>query len=280
MALWLDDVPVRRPGDGPPVGLVMKYITQSMVGTIQRCPEQFRRIYVNGERIPPGISARRGSSTHEAIRLNHSHKLHADDDLPVDVLQDCARDEYNRLLLKEGVFIPKADMPYKDRLLNAGLNAAVKLTALYHDEVAPLIKPVLVEERVKADVGLPLILSGGIDCYTVDGWLPDFKTADKSKSPSFADQSLQLTFYAGLIYHQRGEWPKKCSLDVLVNNQTATYQHLVTGRGPADFERLLIRLDVICAQIFSGIFPPCDPGAWICSPKWCGFYQTCKYSGR
>jgi RecB family exonuclease len=251
-----------------------------MIGCFQRCQAQFERIYVNGERIPPGISARRGSSTHEAIRLNHSHKLHADDDLPVDVLQDAARDEYLRLVKEESVFIPKADLAAKDRLLNDGLNAAVKLTGLYHREVAPAIKPVLVEERVNVDVGLPLILSGGIDCYTVDGWLPDFKTADKSKAQRFADQSLQLTFYAGLIFHQRGEWPAKCSLDVLVDNQVARYQHLETTRGPADFDALVTRIDVICQQIFSGIFPPCDPGAWICSPRWCGFYESCKYASK
>lgn len=258
----------------------MKYLTQSMIGTIQRCPQQFFRIYPNGERIPPGISARRGSSVHKGAEINHSYKLHAPDDLPLDMLQDAARDEYMRLVKNEGVFIPKEDVSSKDRLLNDGLNAAINLTALYHAEVAPSIHPAIVEEKIELDAGLPLILSGIIDVFTVDKWLPDLKTADKSKNQSFADSSVQLTLYAALIHHRTGNWPNKISYEVLVNNATAKLQSLKTTRGPADFTALLPRLDVICQQIFSGIYPPCDPGAWICSPKWCGFYNSCKYSSK
>jgi hypothetical protein len=50
-------------------------------------------------------------------------------------------------------------------------------------------------------------------------WLPDLKTADKSKGPKEAAHSLQLTFYAGLVAHQTGQWPQKISLEILVNNQ-------------------------------------------------------------
>lgn len=258
----------------------MKYLTQSMVGTFQRCPAQFERIYVNGERRPPSISARRGSSLHKSAEINHSYKLHSPDDLPLDVLQDAARDEYMRLVKDEGVFIPKKDVGGKVRLLNDGLNATIKLTALYHAEVAPAIHPALVEEKIEFDAGLTLILSGIIDVFTVDKWLPDLKTADKSKSQNFADSSIQLSLYAALIHHRTGSWPTKLSYEVLVNNTTAKLQSLETTRGPTDFSALLIRLDVICQQIFSGIFPPCDPGAWICSERWCGFYQSCKYSSK
>lgn len=258
----------------------MKYLTQSMVGTFSRCSAQFERIYVNQERRPPGISARRGSSVHQAAEINHGHKLHSDDDLPLDVLQDAARDEYMRLLKDEGVFIPKENMAQKDKLLNDGLNAAVKLTALYREDVAPRIKPALVEERIQFDAGLPLILFGAIDVYTVDKWLPDLKTSDKSKAQGFADSSVQLTMYAALIHHYTGAWPAKLSYEVLVNNNSAKLQSLETTRGPADFTALWERLDVICQQIFSGIFPPCDPGAWICSERWCGFYESCKYASK
>lgn len=258
----------------------MKYLTQSMIGCIQRCPQQFERIYVNGERIPPGISARRGSGVHKGAEVNHGHKLHTGEDLPLDVLQDAARDEYMRLVKEQGVFIPREDAGQKDKLLNDGLNAAVKLTALYHEEVAPAIQPAMVEERIEFDAGLPLILSGAIDVYTVDKWLPDLKTADKSKNQSFADSSVQLTLYAALIHHRTGNWPAKLSYEVLVNNATAKLQSLVTTRSPADFTALLNRLSVICQQIFSGIFPPCDPGAWICSPRWCGFYESCRYASK
>jgi hypothetical protein len=40
-----------------------------------------------------------------------------------------------------------------------------------------------VEEKMAMDVGLDLPLQGIIDVFTTDHWLPDLKTADKSKGP-------------------------------------------------------------------------------------------------
>jgi hypothetical protein len=113
---------------------------------------------------------------------------------------------------------------------------------------------------------------------TTNHWLPDLKTADKSKGPKDADHSLQLTFYAGLVAHQTGTWPQKVSLEVLVNNKKPKLQSLPTTRGPEDWINLLHRVQLMLAQIATGIFPPCDPSAWLCSPHWCGYFWTCTYS--
>jgi hypothetical protein len=110
------------------------------------------------------------------------------------------------------VFIPKDHIAEKDILLAKGLDAAIRLTKLYRESLAPAIQPLLVEEKMIMDVGLNLPLQGTIDVLTADHWLPDLKTADKSKGPKEADNSLQLTFYAGLVAHQTGEWPQKISL--------------------------------------------------------------------
>ena len=76
------------------------------------------------------------------------------------------------------------------------------------------------------DAGLDLPLQGTIDVLTTDHWLPDLKTADKSKGLKDADYSLQLTFYAGLVAHQTGQWPAKISLEILVNNKEPKLQSL------------------------------------------------------
>lgn len=243
-----------------------------------RCPAQFERRYVLGEIIPPGIAARRGSATHKAAEINHSQKLHSGEDLPVADLQDAARDEYVRLVKEKGVFIPKDQVGDKGKLLAAGLDAATRLTKLYREELAPQIIPALVEENIVMDVGLDLPLEGTLDLVTVAHDLEDMKTADKSKSASEAENSLQLSFYSGLLAHKTGKWPGKARLRVLVNTQEPKMQTLETTRGPADFANLLLRLQFFIAQLETGLFPPCDPGAWICSPTWCGYWWTCKYS--
>jgi hypothetical protein len=256
----------------------MEAITQSMLGMFLRCPHQFERRYLRGEIIPPGIAARRGSATHKAAQLNHEQKLHSQADLPVGDLQDAARDHYVTLIREEGVFIPKDQLLDKNKLLAAGLDAAVRLTKLYRESLASNIQPLLVEEKMTCDAGLGLPLQGTIDVLTTDQWLPDLKTADKSKGPKDADYSLQLTFYAGLVAHRTGTWPRKVSLEVLVNNKEPKLQSLATSRGPEDWSNLLHRVHLMVAQIETGLFPPCDPSAWICSPNWCGYFWTCIYS--
>jgi hypothetical protein len=193
-------------------------------------------------------------------------------------LQDAARDHYVTLIREEGVFIPKDHVSEKERLLAVGLDAAVRLTKLYWESLAPTIWPRLVEEKMTCDVGVGLPLQGTIDVLTTDQWLPDLKTAEKSKGLKEADHSLQLTFYAGLVAHQTGTWPRKVSLEILVNNKEPKLQSLTTSRGPEDWRNLLQRIYLMVTQIEAGLFPPCDPGAWICSPFWCGYFWTCTYS--
>ena len=30
-------------------------------------------------------------------------------------------------------------------------------------------------------------------------------------------------------------------------------------------------------ELFSlGVFPPCAPDSWACTPEWCGYWQLCR----
>jgi RecB family exonuclease len=256
---------------------MIKFISQSMLGMFLRCPAQWERRYVNNEIIPPGIAARRGSATHKAAQVNHAQKIKSGQDLPVADLQDAARDHYIKLVKEEGVFIPRDQVTEKGKLLAEGQDTAIRLTKLYREALAPQIQPVIVEQRLEIDAGLVLPIQGTIDVLTADNWLPDLKTADKSKSAAEADNSLQLTFYAGMVADHTGNWPEKISLEILVNNKEPKLQSLVTQRGPADWANLMLRIQIMLAQVQTGLFPPCDPGAWICSERWCGYALTCKY---
>src|SRR4030042_2632367 len=208
----------------------MEAITQSMLGMFFRSAHQFERRPLRGEIIPPGIAARRGSATHKAAPLNHEQKLHTQEDLPLDHLKDAARDHYVQLIQEEGVFIPQEQLGAKDQLLAGGLDAAVRLTKLYRESLAPAIQPALVEEKLTMDVGLDLPLQGTIAVLTQNHWLPDLKHADKSKNAGEADHSLQLTFYAGLVAPHTGRWPQRLSLEILVNTKEPKVKSLPPPR--------------------------------------------------
>lgn len=259
---------------------MIKSIHQSHLTMFLRCPQQFKRRYIKGEIIPPGIAARRGSATHKAAQVNHTQKIVTGEDMPVDALQDAARDEYVRLVTDEGVFIAKDQLSEKEKLLGAGLDAATRLTKLYREALAPQIHPVLVEERIEIDAGLALPLAGTIDLVTIDNDLEDIKTADKSKNSNEANNSLQLSFYAGLYKSRMGEWPNKTNLRILVNSTTPKLQTLESSRSEEDWYRLLGRIDLMIRQLNTGLFPPCSPDSWMCSPRFCGYWFTCKWGAK
>lgn len=257
----------------------IEFLTKSMLGQFARCPAQFERRYVNNEIIPPGIAARQGSGVHKGAEINHIQKVTTKVDLPVDAIQDASRDCYVHLVKDEGVFISEDKLSEKNKLLAEGLDNTVRLAKLYAEELAPKIQPVMVEERLfwdHPDTGIPL--SGQLDVLTVENHLPDLKTSGKSKSQKEADISLDLTMYAGLVAHHTGKWPDIVSLEVLVNTKTPKHQSLESTRGPADFAILVNRVKVVWAQIQTGLFPPCSPDFWMCSPDWCGYFRSCRYS--
>lgn len=258
---------------------MIESITKSMLGMFARCPAQWERRYVNEEIIPPGIAARQGSAVHKGAEVNHAQKISTHTDLIISDIQDAARDHYVHLVKEEGVFIPEDKLTEKNKLLADGLDNTVRLAGLYADELAPKIQPIMAEERLYKEVpGLDIPLSGQLDVLTEELWLPDLKTAGKSKSQHEADISLDLTMYAGLVAERIGKWPEKVSLEVLVNTKTPKHQSLESTRGPADFAILVERVRVVWAQIQTGLFPPCAPDHWMCSSNWCGYFKSCKYS--
>ena len=259
--------------------MTIDFLTKTMIIMFFRCPAQFERRYVRNEIIPPGIAARQGSAVHKGAEVNHIQKITTKVDLAVEDIQDAARDHYIHLIKEEGVFIPADKVSGKNRLLAEGLDNTTRLAKLYAEEVAPKINPVMVEEKLFWDhpeTGIPL--SGTLDVLTEDNHLPDIKTSGKAKTQKEVDVSIDLTMYAGLVANHTGKWPNKVSLEVLVNSRTPKYQCLESTRGPNDFFVLVQRVKVVWAQIQTGLFPPCAPDFWMCSPDWCGYYNSCRYS--
>jgi len=185
---------------------MIDHLSASMLGTWLRCGEQFRRRYIEGERIPPGVSARRGSAVHKAAERNYNHKRLTGRDLPLTDLHDACRDEYVRLIPDEGVFFPPEQLPEKASLLNRSLNQALSATTLFHNQIAPKVVPLEAELWVEGDLGFGLPVVGILDLVEPEGRLCDLKIMDR-KGQDWADRELQPTFYCALWHARTGSWP-------------------------------------------------------------------------
>ena len=253
-------------------------IHQSMVNTWLRCGEQFRRRYIEGEIIPPGIAARRGSATHKGAEINNKNLIALGESLPLDTLMDATRDEYVRLVKEEGVFIPLEQKSEANALLNEGLNQSLSSIEKYYTDVAPIIKPIGAEVYVKADIGLDLPIAGIVDVQE-ENRIRDLKIKGRADNQEWADRELQPSFYYELFKALYGRYPHEFVYDEIVPLKTKTnYVGITTRRDQAALERWKLYLRAFLRDLNAGIFRPAEPGHFLCSEKWCGFFKTCPYA--
>jgi hypothetical protein len=96
--------------------------------------------------IPPSIAAGRGTGVHRGNHINLKQKIQSKKDLPLGDIKDATRDGY-LYAFRNGVYVPKEDRPATKRLLNEGLNDALRCAEVYTDKVAPRIQPIAVEQK-------------------------------------------------------------------------------------------------------------------------------------
>ena len=254
-------------------------IHQSSLGTALRCGEQFRRRYIEGERIPPGVAAGRGTGVHKANEVNLNQKVITGTDLKLSDLKDAARDGFVQAF-RNGIFLAKEDIPLKNKILNDNLNDCLKLTGLYKKKVAPLIQPVEVERSFRIDVGLDLPLAGRIDIER-HAKVDDIKTSGKKWADDRIKKEIQPIFYSYAHEKETGVRPQ-FNYHILKITKGGELGNQIQSIKATDdnYRALFAKFNMMIHMIRSGSFMPADPSHWMCSPRWCGFYSTCIYVGN
>ncbi|MFH2033126.1 MAG: PD-(D/E)XK nuclease family protein [Candidatus Margulisiibacteriota bacterium] len=242
-------------------------IHQSSLNTILRCPEQFRRRYLEGEIIPPGIAAGRGTGVHKANDVNLSQKIVSKIDLPVDDLKDAARDGFVESF-KNGIYLAKEEVASKTKILNEGLNDTLRLTELYHSEVAPEIVPIEVEKEFLVQLdGVPLPIAGRMDIEQ-EAKVDDLKTATKSWSEGRINQEIQPIVYSLAHLQLTGTLPL-FTYHILVALKASTKRQIQsTHVSDKQIQALRFTLITFCKALDAGVFLPANPAEWYCDEKW------------
>lgn len=266
----------------------MRPIHQSTLNMALRCGEQFRRRYKMGEIVPPSIAAGRGTALHKANEVNLQNKIDKGEDRPLDELHDAARDAFIKTF-KNGVFLTDNNKPEKAKLLNQGLNDALRCTSLYRSDVAPQIQPVAVEKEFKVTVRAgetDITLGGIIDYLDRRLRIGDLKTTINKWPAGRAQSEMQPVFYSLAVETQTGKRPD-WDYHVLIarrgNKGNPTSEELqtiplkVTNK---QINALLAKCEFFMQMEQAGLYPPTNPVNWWCSPEWCGYHSTCPYVGN
>lgn len=254
--------------------------SQSRILMFDKCAEQFRRRYILNEIRPPGIRMLRGTGIHRASQHNFSQKIESHQDLKISDISDYAISEFDTRINKEGVYLAPDER-------SRGMNVVVseerdrvwRLSNLFGKSLAPIIQPISVEAKVSAEFdSLGFTVEGTIDLITIEKAVRDIKSSVKSRSKGDQHSDFQLTTYAALYYALNKEMPSSLGLDVLVDLKTSPkLQQLETTRTLQDFIVWFAKIEATHKAITAGNFPPTNSQNWWCNPRWCGYWEDCKY---
>lgn len=254
------------------------HLSATQLDCFARCPEQYRRRYLEGERIPPGVALIKGTGFHRGAETNMRQKLDSRRDLPETEIVEAAAAAFDEAAAGGLTLSAEEAARGAPAVLGEAKENLVDMARCHARQQAPDYQPILVEQVVRIELPGPRDLLGVIDLADDRDRVVDFKTSGKAKPQSEADASVQLTVYAAAFHAHVGRLPSGLLLDTVVTTKKGSRREaLETVREEADFSALAHRINAISSAIDAGSFAPASPGAWWCGAKWCGFYETCCF---
>ena len=246
---------------------------QSHLAMLSRCGEQFRRVYIEGHREPPGVARLIGAVTHHAIKENLQLKIEGKILSGAEV-SDLARASFDSIWLEAPLTFTQDEMAAgADRVKGQAIDTSIALVVAHHLELVPIISPVaggLERAWVIRCEGYPYDLAGTID-IDEGSRIRDTKTRNKNPGQKEADTSDQLTIYAMVKKIVDGVDVESVVLDCLVKGDEAKVFSYKSTRGMADFLVAKNRFERAVEVIEKEAFTPASQSDWWCSARFCGF---------
>lgn len=254
------------------------HLSATQMELYSKCPEAYRRRYIEGEKIPPGVAMLKGTGIHRAAETNFRQKVESHRDLPTSEIVDAAVAAFEAELSGGVLLDPDEESVGATKIIGQAKDDVADLAEVHARQQAPDYQPVWVEEQVRVELPGPRDLLAVLDLADDQRRVVDFKTAKRAKTQADADDSVQLTVYAAAYQAVQGEPPSLVRLDTVVQTSKATTRQVVdSARGEPDLVALSRRINAITTAVDAGIFPPTTPGAWWCDPRWCGYHATCPF---
>lgn len=252
-----------------------KHLSASQLEMFCRCPEQWRRRYLERDIIPPRLAMLKGTAVHAGAEHNMRQKIQTHQDLPPEEIVNAAVAAYETKLHVEGYTVPESDSA---KTVADTKDLVAQMAEQHALQQAPEYQPVAVESRFRIE--LPAInhdVVGVIDLLTDKGEVVDFKTTKRKMSADDAEASVQLSLYAAA-----SNVPDEVTvkLDVLIEPGARTpirRQLIEAKRDKTDLPIIARRVAVVSKSIDAGLFPPAPVGSWWCSESWCGYWSSCPY---
>ena len=210
---------------------------------------------------PPSLL---GQALHAMMEENYRAKRRSHFDLSEEELEQVFDEVWDRELPPTG-----DDARATAEEFAAARELGYKVLQFFRGEVAPGIKPHLVEHRFRfAMEGIPVPIVGQVDLVDMSGTVIDHKTAGGRYADDYLDHDIQLfcyslgyTFMREGMRLREGQMPAARRLspvrvDVIIRGETPELQRLAKNYDDEDVERITGTMRRLAAGIFAGEFEP------------------------
>lgn len=264
----------------------LEHLSHTSVDLFLKCPEKWRRRYLEREyETPVGIMVL-GRAVHAAENQNYHYMVKAGEPMPTDEVLENFSDSMDAEAQREVDWEKDTPGILKDE--------GVGLIKVYHQQIVPAMKPTRVEQEfnVRLQPHLKWTIKGFIDVIAayddgfqqLDSAPTDIKTVRKAKSQDMVDNDLQGSLYtfATIGDSEKDEDFRIHQLRTLKDGPHANV--ITTTRTREARMRYLARVAMVARQIESNVrtgdWQGAHPGSWYCGATSCGYWNTCPLVAR
>lgn len=262
----------------------------SQIENYCHCGEKWRLRYLENIPEPSTSHQIRGTAVDRSVSQNMTHKRDHGVVLALDEAEQIAADAADNAFRASAVALSEDEAEAGLEVTKGNvIDASVALARRHHQEVAPRIDPVTIQEKITVSMpGRPDIIAV-LDLTDKQKRVRDTKTTARKPNQDAVDRSLQLSQYHLSYQAHYGEPPSALVHDTLVIHKPTekspiikTEYHLIeTHRTEAELQAYLDRVDAVDAAIQKGVAVPADVNSWKCAPQFCGYYGTiCRYTRK
>jgi hypothetical protein len=269
--------------------------SNSALDLLQQCGEKFRRRHIEGERGPTSLSRARGVAVHKVGSTSHLRMMDTKTEGggPLQVVMsipspeeaaDIAADEFDRSLDGQEVYYNQDEKEEGEGKARGREKDNSVAMGQHYTEVVVSVNPIAVERKIEVRpkdsdvtiVGILDLVDFNADLGEV---VVDLKTSTRKPPKGTADSSQQLTIYTLLRFAETGVRPSAARLNTMVRTKGGKTSHDIqtTTRTEEDIRAFVDRLNAGIDAVKKGSFLPAPTGSWMCSPKYCEFWNTCRY---
>lgn len=232
---------------------------------------------------PRGVGAAIGTSVHRAAAVVLDEKARSGTLPPESVATDCATEDLKEAVA-QGVMFDGQRGPTHNR--DEALRQAAGMARVYHRIIAPTVEPIIVEERLEAEVSPGLVLSGQPDVVAREpGQVRDLKSGARQ-----GNHNPQLGAYS-LLARSHGNDIATAAIDFIQRVPVTKPQPDPVSRPvPVEIAETaainIIRHIAEDIRVFREgdrtrrLLPgdpwsfQANPGSLLCSQRWCSAWGT------